>query len=169
MLADVDDLERRLGRVRFQPVDAHISLDRGLFTLEPTEVVSDAMDVGVGGWQRLSGAMDYTLDFALRDLKSDREEFGLTADDGLGHRFFLAMRGTLDAPEFGYDRLAHKEHRQGERRAALDRLKGLVTGSGEEVRNADSVGVVLQAEREVKNERKRRDRNSIEDDDEDYR
>ena len=169
ILADVDDLERRLGRVRFQPVDAHISLDRGLFTLDPTDVVSDAMDVGVGGWQRLSGAMDYTLDFALRDLKSDREEFGMTADDGLGHRFFLAMRGTLDAPEFGYDRLAHKEHRQEERRAAIDRLKGLVTGSDEEVESMDSVGVVVQAERGVEKERKRRDRNSIDDDDDDYR
>jgi hypothetical protein len=135
-ISDAEDLSKRLMRVRFEPLEAQVSLSRGVFTLEPTEVVSDAMNVGIAGWQRLSGGMDYTLDFALRDLKSDREEFGVTADDGLGHRFFLAIGGTLDAPEFGYDRTAHKSHRQGERRSALGRLKGLILGE-EEGSNAE--------------------------------
>jgi hypothetical protein len=135
-ISDAEDLSKRLMRVRFEPLKAQVSLSRGVFTLEPTEVVSDAMNVGIAGWQRLSGGMDYTLDFALRDLKSDREEFGVTADDGLGHRFFLAIGGTLDAPEFGYDRTAHKSHRQGERRSALGRLKGLILGE-EEGSNAE--------------------------------
>ncbi|MCH1575422.1 MAG: AsmA-like C-terminal region-containing protein, partial [Flavobacteriales bacterium] len=130
-ISDAEDLSKRLMRVRFEPLEAQVSLSRGVFNLEPTEVVSDAMNVGIAGWQRLSGGMDYTLDFALRDLKSDREEFGVTADDGLGHRFFLAIGGTLDAPEFGYDRTAHKSHRQGERRSALGRLKGLILGEQE--------------------------------------
>ena len=139
-IADAEDLSKRLKRVQFEPLVASVSLSRGVFTLDPTEVVSDAMDVGIAGWQRLSGGMDYTLDFALRDLKSDQEEFGTTADDGLGHRFFLAIGGTLEDPEFGYDRSAHKLHRQDERRSALGRLKGLILGenrtpeTGQEVR-----------------------------------
>lgn len=127
-LADADDLSRRLRRVRFEPVSTHVSLKRGVFNLDETAVRSDAMDVGVVGWQRLSGGMDYTLDFALRDLKSDREEFGTTEDDGLGHRFFLSIGGTFDEPEFGYDRDAHKAHRRTERRDAMGRLRDIISG-----------------------------------------
>lgn len=139
LLADTDDLSRRLKRVRFGPIATQVALERGVFTLEETEVMSDAMDIGIAGWQRLDGGMDYTLDFALRDLKSDQEEFGTTADDGLGHRFFLAIGGTLEAPEFGYDRDAHKSHRQTERKGALDRLKGVFGVNGEDGAAADSV------------------------------
>ena len=72
--------------------------------------------------------MDFTLDFALRDLKSGEGEFGPMEEDGLGHRFFLAIGGTLENPEFGYDRRAHQEHRREERQGAWDRLRGAITG-----------------------------------------
>ena len=130
MIADAQDLRRRLNRVQFEPMDLRVQLEQGLITVDPVEIVSDAMDVGVEGWHRLGGPMDFTLDFALRDLKSDEGEFGPVAEDGLGHRFFLAMRGTLEEPEFGYDRTAHKEHRRVERQGALDRLRGALRGEG---------------------------------------
>lgn len=88
------------------------------------EVFSDAMNVGVEGWYRLGGEMDFTLDFAMRDLKSNEAEWGPVAEDGLGHRFFLAMRGTMDEPSFGYDRMAHQAHRKEQRQGAWGRLKG---------------------------------------------
>jgi hypothetical protein len=129
LLADSEDLKRRLRRIRFEPMNTHVTLDRGLFSLNPTEVVSDAMNVGIEGWQQLSGAVNYTLDFALRDLKSNQSEFGLTADDGLGHRFFLSIGGTLDEPVFGYDRNAHKAHRKEERQEAVGKLRSLIFGN----------------------------------------
>jgi len=128
LIADAQDLRRRLNRVRFEPVDAQVELERGLITLAPVEVRSDAMDVGVEGWYRMEGPMDFTLDFALRDLKSGEGEFGPMEEDGLGHRFFLAIGGTLEDPEFGYDRRAHQEHRREERQGAWDRLRGAITG-----------------------------------------
>lgn len=144
LLADADDLARRLRRVRFEPITTHIVLDEGVFSLEPTDVVSDAMDVGISGWQSLNGRLDYTLDFALRDLKSQDEEFGTTSDDGLGHRFFLSIAGTLDEPLFGYDGTAHKEHRRRERRDAVGRLKELISGKpGMSEPIQDTGGVVL--------------------------
>ena len=123
-IADADDLMRRLQRVAFEPVSGHIELKRGLITLSPMEVFSDAMNVGVEGWYRLGGEMDFTLDFAMRDLKSAEAEWGPVAEDGLGHRFFLAMRGTMDEPLFGYDRRAHQAHRKEQRQGAWGRLKG---------------------------------------------
>lgn len=128
LIADAQDLRRRLKRVRFEPVDAQVELERGVITLAPVEVRSDAMDVGVEGWYRMEGPMDFTLDFALRDLKSGEGEFGPMEEDGLGHRFFLAIGGTLEDPEFGYDRRAHQEHRREERQGAWDRLRGAITG-----------------------------------------
>ena len=142
MIADAQDLRRRLNRVQFEPMDLRVQLEQGLITVDPVEIVSDAMDVGVEGWHRLGGPMDFTLDFALRDLKSDEGEFGPVAEDGLGHRFFLAMRGTLEEPEFGYDRTAHKEHRRVERQGALDRLRGALRGEGGEEGGGDAVTVV---------------------------
>ncbi len=144
VLADAEDLSRRLRRVRFDPIHAHVVLEEGVFTLGATEVISDAMNVGISGWQSLNGGLDYTLDFALRDLKSKQEEFGTTADDGLGHRFFLSIGGTLDEPLFGYDATAHKEHRKKERREAVGRLVGLISGEPD-VRLAvrDTASIVL--------------------------
>jgi len=142
MIADAQDLRRRLNRVQFEPMDLRVHLEQGLISVDPVEIVSDAMDVGVEGWHRLGGPMDFTLDFALRDLKSDEGEFGPVAEDGLGHRFFLAMRGTLEAPEFGYDRTAHKEHRRVERQGALDRLRGALRGEGGEELGEDVATVV---------------------------
>lgn len=124
MIADAEDLGRRLKRVRFEPLDMEVGLDQGVLSVAPVEVASDAMDVGVEGWYRLGGTMDFTLDFALRDLKSGTGEFGPVEEDGLGHRFFLSMGGTMADPVFGYDRMAHQEHRREERRGAWQRLKG---------------------------------------------
>ena len=129
LIADAQDLRRRLNRVRFEPLDVRVQLERGMINLDPVEIGSDALDVGVKGWYRMGGPMDFTLDFALRDLKSEGGEFGTIEEDGLGHRFFLAMRGTLENPEFGYDRNAHQSHRKEERQGAWDRLRGALQGN----------------------------------------
>jgi len=165
LLADSEDLGRRLRRIRFEPIHTHVSLDRGLFTLQSTDIVSDAMDVGIEGWQLLSGTVDYTLDFALRDLKSSESEFGATQDDGLGHRFFLAIGGTLEEPVFGYDRSAHKSHRKEERKEAAGRLKSLIFGAGSEEGIAGDtlrLDTATDSLRQVKSERR------ILEDDEDF-
>lgn len=130
-IADAKDLGERLKHVRFEPVSASVRLENNVLSLSPTEVRTDAMDVGVEGTHVLGGTMDYTLDFALRDLKSNQAELGTLEEDGLGHRFFLAVKGTLEDPKFGYDREAHQQHRKGERRLALDQLRGAL-GLGEQ-------------------------------------
>ena len=128
LISDAQDLRRRLNRVRFDPLDVRLQLESGMITLDPVEIGSDALDLGVKGWYRMGGPMDFTLDFALRDLKSEGGEFGRMEEDGLGHRFFLAMRGTLENPEFGYDRNAHQSHRKEGRQGAWGRLRDAFQG-----------------------------------------
>ncbi len=131
-IADAEDMRRRLRRVHFEPLVVEVEFKRDVLTLEPVTVESDAMDVGVEGWYRLGGRMDFTLDFALRDLKSGEGELGTMEEDGLGHRFFLAVGGTLEEPEFGYDRKAHQSHRREQRQGAWSRLKGALQGADAE-------------------------------------
>ena len=38
------------------------------------------------------------------------------------------MGGTLEDPEFGYDRAAHQTHRREQRQGAWSRLKGVLNG-----------------------------------------
>lgn len=127
-VADAEDMRRRLKRVRFSPLTVGVELERDVITVASVTVESDAMDVGVEGWYRFGGELDFTLDFALRDLKSGEGELGAMEEDGLGHRFFLAVGGTLEDPEFGYDRAAHQTHRREQRQGAWSRLKGVLNG-----------------------------------------
>ena len=81
----------------------------------------------IEGTQSFKGDIDYTLGFALRDLRDNKQgEFGNIQDDGLGNMFFLGMRGTLDEPEYYYDRSAHKAHRRKGLSEEAQRLKDAI-------------------------------------------
>jgi hypothetical protein len=89
------------------------------------------MNVSLEGRHTFSGQIDYTLGFALRDLRDSRQvEFGDIEDDNLGSIFFLAMDGTLEEPIYSYDREAHKTHRKKAISTELDRLRNSIQGSG---------------------------------------
>ena len=48
------------------------------------------MNVSLEESQTFEGGIDYTLGFALRDLRDNKQgEFGDIEDDGLGNMFFL--------------------------------------------------------------------------------
>lgn len=112
-LVDPDDLAQRLRRIDIPESETAIAIVNGDFMLDPLTIHSSAMDVDIAGGQTWAGALDYTLGFALRDLKNSREDaFGQIEDDGLGHRFFLTIAGTLEDPEYSWDRQAGKEARK---------------------------------------------------------
>ena len=112
-LVDPDDLAQRLRRIDIEQATTHLAIVEGDLQIEPITIASSAMDVDIAGGQTWAGALDYTLGFALRDLKNTREDaFGTLEDDGLGHRFFLTIGGTPDNPEYGWDRAAGKDARK---------------------------------------------------------
>ena len=85
-----------------------VEMDREVITVAPVMVESDAMDVGVEGWYRLGGEWISPLISPCGTSNRATGELGAMEEDGLGHRFFLSVGGTLAEPEFGYDRAAHK-------------------------------------------------------------
>ena len=112
-LVDPEDLRRRLADIEFDFVESPVSVSMSKVSIPFTNIQSSAMNVSLEGSQTFEGGIDYTLGFALRDLRDNKQgEFGDIKDDGLGNMFFLGMDGTLDVPVYSYDRKAHKAHRR---------------------------------------------------------
>ena len=82
------------------------------------------MNVAIEGSYDFDSNIDYTLGFALRDLRAGASDaFGKMEDDGLGNQFFLRMFGEVEAPEYEYDRDAAKAHRRAAIEAEKTRLR----------------------------------------------
>ena len=108
-LVDPDDLASRLEHVEFEQVESPIYISNGTVQLPHTDIRSSAMNITLEGEYRFDSSIDYTLGFALRDLRAASEsEFGTITDDGLGHQFFVSMTGTMEDPAYGWDREAQK-------------------------------------------------------------
>lgn len=112
-LVDPDDLSQRLRSIDIAHCESPMSLVAGDLQIPPLLVESSAMDIDISGGQTWAGSLDYTLGFALRDLRNSREDaFGSIEDDGLGHRFFLTITGPYENPTYGWDREAGKNARR---------------------------------------------------------
>ena len=128
-LVDPDDLRSRLSDVAFDPVSQTLAVSQNVVRLPKTTIQSSAMNVSIEGDYHFEEVMDYTLGFALRDLRASASDgVGVMEDDGLGNQFFLNMSGPLDDPVYRYDRAAAKEHRRNaidqEKARLLNALKG---------------------------------------------
>jgi hypothetical protein len=107
-----------------EPVSQRVDIRGEAVWLPMTVIQSTAMNVAVEGTYGFDSAIDYTLGFALRDLRATASDgVGLMEDDGLGSQFFLRMHGPVDAPEYSYDREAAKAHRKDAIQAEKDRLR----------------------------------------------
>lgn len=139
-LVDPEDLRSRLSDIEFDYLESPIRVAGSVTEIPFLKIHSSAMDVSVEGVHEFSGEIDYTLGFALRDLKDNKQgDFGDIQDDGLGNMFFLSMDGTLDSPEYGYDRGAAKEHRRKSISEEVDRIKDALRGSDESDSKSDSL------------------------------
>jgi len=127
-LVDPEDLRTRLRDVEFDPVSQLIDVRGEQVRLPMTVIKSSAMNVAIEGVYGFDDNIDYTLGFALRDLRSSASDaFGEMTDDGLGNQFFLRMAGPVEEPEYSYNREAAKDHRraaiQAEKNRILDAFK----------------------------------------------
>ena len=97
-LVDPDDLRDRLRDVAFEPVSQRIDVRGEEVWASMTVIESSAMNVAIEGSYDFDSNIDYTLGFALRDLRAGASDaFGKMEDDGLGNQFFLRMFGEVEA------------------------------------------------------------------------
>lgn len=125
---EVDRLEEKMRHIRFATLENRIEIKDERIYLPMMDVKSSAIDIKASGSHWFDDRIDYSVGLYLRDIlvRKDRTEFGDIEDDGLGSRFFLSMKGTVDNPQFGYDRDAKKEIRKEERRAERETLKQIL-------------------------------------------
>lgn len=123
-LVDPADLRQRLKSIQFNPVSQLVEVRQKQVLLPMTVIESSAMNVAIEGVYGFDDIIDYTLGFALRDLRATASDaFGEMEDDGLGNQFFLKMEGPVSNPSYRYDRDAAKKHRKEAIQAEKDRLK----------------------------------------------
>ena len=121
---DPEDLRQRLKSIEFNPVSQLVEVRQEQVLLPMTVIESSAMNVAIEGVYGFDEVIDYTLGFALRDLRATASDaFGEMEDDGLGNQFFLKMEGPVSSPSYRYDRDAAKKHRKEAIQAEKDRLK----------------------------------------------
>ncbi len=125
---DVDRLEEKMRHIRFATLENRIEIKDERIYFPMMDVNSSAIDIKASGSHWFDNRIDYSVGLYLRDLlvRKDRTDFGAVEDDGLGSRFFLSMEGTVDNPQFGYDRDAKKEVRKEERRQERETLKQII-------------------------------------------
>ncbi len=125
-LVDPDDLKNRLKFVRFDELESAIYISNQSVQLPQVDIRTSAMNISLEGTYGFDESLDYTLGFAMRDLRNSRnDEFGDIEDDGLGQQFFIAMEGSLDTPEYRWDRDAQKNHRRENLQLEKELLKTL--------------------------------------------
>ncbi|MGB2423428.1 MAG: AsmA-like C-terminal region-containing protein, partial [Flavobacteriales bacterium] len=123
-LVDPNDLRQRLRDISFDPVAQNLDVRGEKVWLPMTVIQSSAMNVAIEGEYRFDSTLDYTLGFALRDLRASAvDSFGEMEDDGLGNQFFLRMSGPVEEPVYAYDRDAAREHRRRAIETEKNRLK----------------------------------------------
>jgi hypothetical protein len=102
-----------LADVQFDRLESPIYVSQGIVRIPNIQIRSSAMNISLQGNYGFDESIDYTLGFALRDLRTSQDsEFGPIADDGLGQQFFISMDGTFDNPTYSWDRDAQKNHRK---------------------------------------------------------
>ena len=113
-MVDANQLEASLKHVYFEELSNEIEIEDSRIRVPKMDIASSAMDISIEGEHGFDQSIDYSMGFYLRDLwkEGKQNDYGEVEDDGLGNRFFLRMTGTTDNPEFGYDRLAHKQQRR---------------------------------------------------------
>lgn len=110
---EADEFDRKLRHVRFNKLSNQVEIKDKQIIFPMMEISSSAMDISASGSHSFNNDIDYSIVFRIRDvLKKKRSDFGEVEDDGLGSRFFLAMKGTTDNPNFSFDKDARKAQRR---------------------------------------------------------
>ena len=100
-----------LKNVKFSTLSNRIEITRQTVIIPEMEVKSSAMDLKGYGSHSFGNDIDYHLNVLLSEIgrkkRRNQPPEGSYEEDGLGRtRLFLHMTGTVDEPEFKYDRQA---------------------------------------------------------------
>ncbi len=127
-IVKVDMLSEKLKHVRFDEMTNQLIVKNERIILPDMIIKSSAMDIGVYGGQTFAGAINYGVNFRLRDVltKDKTSEFGYIKDDGTGTRMFISVEGTTDEPVFRLDQAAKRRYAQKKKVEERNNLKSIL-------------------------------------------
>jgi hypothetical protein len=123
---NADKFAERLKNISFSRMENVIEIKNNNIIIPAMDIKSSALDISARGKHSFDNKIDYTIGFNLRDVLLRKEHEYEVADDGLGKKLFVYMRGTTDNPTFGIDKDVAKETRQQERQAEKQNVKALL-------------------------------------------
>lgn len=128
----IKGFEDRLLHLKFDSFENEFRIKNGILTIPKMAIRSNALDVNVYGTHSFSNAIDYHFDFRFRDIKGNKHsQFGDIVDDGSGFRVYLHLYGTVEKPQFEWDKNAQKATAQQRKEQAKEDFKSaLKTGFG---------------------------------------
>ena len=101
-----------LNHIRFSTMKNNISIANRKITIPSMDINSSAINISGNGVHDFDNNIDYHLAILLSDVlgkkaNTNSSEFGEIADDGLGRtKLLIGMKGTVENPNFSYDRKA---------------------------------------------------------------
>jgi uncharacterized protein involved in outer membrane biogenesis len=113
-------------RITFSNLENVIEIRDRLINIPMMDIHSSALDIAAKGKHTFDNEIDYAIGFNLRDVLVRKEKEWQEADDGLGKRLYLSMKGTTDNPVFAMDRDMAKEVRKEDIEAEKANVKALL-------------------------------------------
>ncbi len=110
---DADYFQDKVKNLKFELLKNTLSIDGGNLIIPEMDINSSALKLKFSGSHTFDNKIDYHFNFRFTELKSQRNnvEFGEIADDGTGIKIFIHMFGSLNNPNFEWDKEERKEER----------------------------------------------------------
>lgn len=120
--------------IRFSKMNTNVVISDRTVHIPKTDIQSSALNLVLSGTHTFSNEIDYQFVVRMKDVlskkarkaKKENSEFGIIEDDGLYTRLYLRMTGTVDEPEFKYDRHGVKEKWQEEMQQEKRTIKSIL-------------------------------------------
>lgn len=106
--------EQTLENVKFSTLNTSFYIKDQTFKISQTDIKSNAANLGIFGWQKFSGEIDYHLKLKLSDflskkqkarLQKEQAEFGSFEEETPNDiTLYIWITGTIDNPVFKYDK-----------------------------------------------------------------
>ncbi len=125
---NIKSLGDKLSDLKFETLENTLLIRDGKITIPEMKINSSALNIETQGTHTFDNQIDYRFSFRLRDLKEKKtSEFGEIVDDNTGMIVYLKMFGTMDNPQFSWDKesksVDRKEYIEQEKQSVKSMLK----------------------------------------------
>lgn len=125
--SNIKSMGDKLSDLRFETLENTLSIRDGIITIPEMKINSSALNIEARGTHSFDNKIDYRFAFRLRELKDKQtSEFGDIIDDNSGLKIFLRMYGTIDNPQFAWDKETKAEERKAYNEQEKQNLKSML-------------------------------------------